>query len=247
MLERLSGLSVYNAGIGRYGPVEYQIVLEETLRLLPRIVVVGFYPANDVWEAFRTVYVDERSPPFAPLRPGSEREFLEKREERGPRFARLRHHDSEQLAAIWAKADFTVLRAMAADRLGEDVLPSAAPADDRSALRLWLSAHSSTYGLLRESWHVLSALWRAAKGDPAPKAYAESFEESAKRPKRLAWDRDPRFRTVFHNPVYDLLAVDVGELRVREGTRVTRQIFREIRDRLAAEHIGLVVALIPSK
>lgn len=225
VLERLTGHCVYNAGISGYGPPEYQIVLEEAMRLRPRTVVVGLYLGNDIWEAFRTVYVDKR----------------------GPRFAHLQNQDPEQLAAIQAKTDFASLRATAAQLRGEDVLASFARPPGRSVLRSWVSAHSSTYGLLREIRHTLDALWKGVKDDSPPEVYVESFDESAKHPQRLGWDGDARFKTVFLNPAYDLMAVDRDDLRVRDGLRITQEILREMSERLATEHISFIVAVIPSK
>jgi lysophospholipase L1-like esterase len=225
VLERLAGLKVYNAGIGGYAPVEYQVVLDETLRLQPRAVVLALYLGNDLMETFLTVYLDDR----------------------GPRFARLQNQDPGQLAEIRAQANFALLRKTATELRGEAVLAPVASTDHRSELRAWLSAHSSVYGLLREAWHVGADLWRRAKGETAQTVYLESFEESAGRPLRLAWEGDRRFRTVFVNPALDLLSIDLDELRVREGLRITQQILLEMRDRLSHEQVGFVVAVIPTK
>lgn len=59
-LEALSGRSIYNAGVGGYGPCEYKQVLNELLVLRPRIVVVGLYLGNDIANAFTSVYYDDR-------------------------------------------------------------------------------------------------------------------------------------------------------------------------------------------
>lgn len=52
-LARFSGLSVYNAGVGAYGPVEYvKVVLDYASRLRPSDIVVGIYLGNDLWDAW---------------------------------------------------------------------------------------------------------------------------------------------------------------------------------------------------
>lgn len=51
-LARISGLSVYNMGLGAYGPRQYEILVREYApRLQPRIVVVGVYMGNDLYDA----------------------------------------------------------------------------------------------------------------------------------------------------------------------------------------------------
>jgi len=55
-LARLSGRSVYNMGRGGYGPVQYYVLTSEALALSPRLLVIGFYLGNDIYDAYRTTY-----------------------------------------------------------------------------------------------------------------------------------------------------------------------------------------------
>ncbi len=55
-LGRVSGLSVYNMGLGYYGTVEYWVLVEEALKLSPDIVLIGLYLGNDIWGAYYSVY-----------------------------------------------------------------------------------------------------------------------------------------------------------------------------------------------
>ncbi len=58
LLER----DVYNGGIGGYGPCEYATVLDRLQALSPEIVIVGVHPGNDLADAYRAAYQDERCP-----------------------------------------------------------------------------------------------------------------------------------------------------------------------------------------
>lgn len=49
----LSGRSVYNFGIGGYGPIHYAILFDEALKLKPRDIVVGLYLPNDLNDIVR--------------------------------------------------------------------------------------------------------------------------------------------------------------------------------------------------
>jgi lysophospholipase L1-like esterase len=65
-LQRLSGKSVYNLGLGGYGPVEYLYLLENNaVQLNPSTIIVGFYFGNDLMDAF---YLTYRRPHWKHLR-----------------------------------------------------------------------------------------------------------------------------------------------------------------------------------
>lgn len=56
VLAELSGASVYQMALGGYGPVQYAALLEDALALSPKVVVVGFYFGNDVFDAYDAAY-----------------------------------------------------------------------------------------------------------------------------------------------------------------------------------------------
>jgi lysophospholipase L1-like esterase len=55
-LSTISGRSVYNMALGGFGPVQYRILIPEALRLSPKIIVVGFYLGNDIYDAYKMAY-----------------------------------------------------------------------------------------------------------------------------------------------------------------------------------------------
>jgi len=59
-LQQTIGWTVYNAGVGGYGPCEHLIVLRELMDLEPRVVVVALYLGNDISDAYTSVYLEER-------------------------------------------------------------------------------------------------------------------------------------------------------------------------------------------
>ena len=58
-LGSLSGLSVYNMGVGSYGPGQYLMLTDQALQLAPQIIVVGLYPGNDLYDAYNLAYRNE--------------------------------------------------------------------------------------------------------------------------------------------------------------------------------------------
>jgi len=55
-LEHVLGVSVYNGGIGGYGPCEYEKILDELIVVRPRLVLLGLYVGNDLSDAYRSSY-----------------------------------------------------------------------------------------------------------------------------------------------------------------------------------------------
>ena len=55
-LQALTGRTTYNMAIGGWGPFECLEVLAEALEHQPRVVVLGFYLGNDLFDAFRMAY-----------------------------------------------------------------------------------------------------------------------------------------------------------------------------------------------
>jgi lysophospholipase L1-like esterase len=61
-LRTLSGRTVYNGGVGGYGPCEYERVAEELLVLKPELVIVALNVTNDIADAYRSVVLERRCP-----------------------------------------------------------------------------------------------------------------------------------------------------------------------------------------
>jgi len=59
-LQRITGRTVYNMGMPGYGPVQYLWLLEHrALTLHPRVIVVGYYAGNDLYDAYVMAYCYE--------------------------------------------------------------------------------------------------------------------------------------------------------------------------------------------
>lgn len=56
VLSALTGRSVYNMGLGGYGPNQYQHLLQQALQLKPRLVLCGLYMGDDFENAFLITY-----------------------------------------------------------------------------------------------------------------------------------------------------------------------------------------------
>jgi lysophospholipase L1-like esterase len=64
-LERLSGRPVYNMAVGGYGPVQYWMLTEKAVGFAPKVIIVGLYFGNDIYDAYALAYSNDN---YAELR-----------------------------------------------------------------------------------------------------------------------------------------------------------------------------------
>lgn len=55
-LAKRSGRTVYNMGVGGYGPVQYLTLTDKATQLSPKIIVIGLYFGNDLYDAYLLTY-----------------------------------------------------------------------------------------------------------------------------------------------------------------------------------------------
>ncbi|HEV7799392.1 MAG TPA: hypothetical protein VGO73_14635 [Pyrinomonadaceae bacterium] len=55
-LAKISGRSVYNMGLGGFGPVQYRVLTPQALRFSPQVIVVAVYLGNDIYDAYHMTY-----------------------------------------------------------------------------------------------------------------------------------------------------------------------------------------------
>ena len=64
-LAKLSQRSVYNMSVGGYGPVQYWRLTEKAFSFSPKVIIVGLYFGNDLYDAYSLTYENDR---YADLR-----------------------------------------------------------------------------------------------------------------------------------------------------------------------------------
>jgi hypothetical protein len=192
-LGRLTGQSVYNLGMGGYGPNQFYYLLQtKALRLKPQVVVCDLYMGDAFDDAFRVTYELDH---WAYLRrlPGVKLEF-----EMG---------DTQGPPPTWNRR-----------------------------MRQWLSQHSVVYQIL---FHA-SFLGRlqgdvqitdAHKSDPLITTLSVP---------------DKNVLEAFH-PKYYLTGLDQEKQSVREGMRITFELFKQMNELCHQNHVRFVVVVIPTK
>ena len=67
VLGKISRRTVYNMGMGAYGPLQYWALTDKAISLSPKVIVIGLYLGNDLYDAYSLaygsdVYTDLREP-----------------------------------------------------------------------------------------------------------------------------------------------------------------------------------------
>src|ERR1043166_1793444 len=59
-LEKIVQRPVYNMSVGGYGPVQYWQLIPKAVSLSPKVIVVGLYFGNDLYDAYSLTYANEK-------------------------------------------------------------------------------------------------------------------------------------------------------------------------------------------
>jgi lysophospholipase L1-like esterase len=205
-LAQRSGRTVYNMGIGGYGPVQYLALIDKAMQLSPKIIVIGLYLGNDIYDAYSLAYQNDA---YAFLRQSDAADKL------------LPDTVEPKAAARWA----------ALQNFHNTYGRSP------SGWSYWLRGHSAIGRLLTRTglwdrdvdvWYEIGAAWAQAEPDQGA-VYKNTYS-----------------RTVL-TPAYRLTGLDLDEVPIVEGVRLTKDILRRIKRKTDQEKVELLVLYIPTK
>ena len=218
VLETLTGRSVYNMGLGGYGPVHSLLLWDEAITLKPDVIIEGIYSGNDLYDSFSMIY------------------------KRG-NFPELKTDDKNLLDAISQAEEFEPLN----ERVAKIYRRGRTRSKSYTSLKSWLSENSKVYGLLRRTQYELSRI-RKSNEPPSSvedewqkaKSFAARYSEYA----QLFSGKSSR--TVFTSD-YRLTALNLDDPRIREGQRVSLEAIRQMHQLAIRDGIRFIVLLIPTK
>ena len=205
-LSRLSGRSVYNMGMGGFGPVQYQVMIPQALRLSPKIIVAGLYLGNDVYDAYHMAY----------------------------------QYDAHRSLRSNAAGDLSV------DTVGdkanalwneEKQFHNTFGRTSFSGWSFWLREHLAIGRVLNRTH-----LWPGSQDVD----YEIDKRWARAHPDRGAFCEWPGRETVF-TTAYRLAGEDLDEPRIAEGLRISRELLAQMQTDTAANHVKLIVLLLPTK
>lgn len=207
-LGQLSKRSVYTMALGGYGAVQYWVLAGRALKFSPKILVVGLYLGNDIYDAYQIVYSNER---YAALRRDEATSRELSQDTVAPR-AKGFWDEEKNFHYSFGRSTF-------------------------SGWSLWLRQHTAIGRLLNSR-----GLWPGASDVEyeIDKAWAQTHPENG----AVYEDRD--VGTVL-TPAYRLTALDLGEPRIAEGLRLTRDLISRIKERASTANAQVLILLIPTK
>ncbi len=218
VLAELSGRSVYNMGLGGYGPVHSLLLWEEALAFQPEVVIEAIYAGNDLHDAFSLVY-------------------------HGGQLPELKTGDVNQRQMILQEEQAIPIH----QQIGKTYHRGKTKSALRLAVKAWFIEHSRVVGLLRRAQLELSR-WRKADEQPLDRDERWQREEAfaAKHAGYARAFSTGSARTIF-TPEYRLVALNRDDPRIREGERIILEAIRRMHGMAARDGIRFVVLLIPTK
>ncbi len=223
--------TVYQMGVGGYGPAQYALLLDEALALKPKIIIALFDDADDIYESYKFVYrigefkrttLDPVLDSWATLKDVSAQEALTRAEVIDPALVRQKYLDCRKPVEV-PDPHLQVVHDVVAS-------PPLAPLTNEG---MWQRAMAF---LTRHS-----ALIKGVRKRLVPTASAEDVWS-----KLCPSYRDQKLTTDF-NPGYRILVLDDTDPRIVEGERIALLGYRLIAQRCRPPQCFFYVMMIPTK
>ena len=213
----LSGLTIYNMGLGGWGPVEYLHILDDALALNPRTIVLGFYLGNDLADCFRTVYLRKQ---YTDLADPALADAVAQAEARRPYFDPV-------TGAFPSRSDNRLM-------------------DGRVQHGYWrplMSKRCKLFGFARSVKNFGAAQFGFGASEDD---WARASRWARTRSDRYRAFDGGRFRTVLAPP-YRHSAIDPADPRNRAGLHIALEAIRRCANRCRQEGVDFVVVVLPTK
>ncbi len=112
-------------------------------------------------------------------------------------------------------------------------------------IRYWIRLHSQLYALFGDATRVFRERIGVAKTMAEKHAQFEQFAKDHP-DTAYVYTNDLRIKALL-SPAYRLEAVNLNELRTKEGWRITQENFRSIKQQFSAAGVPLILVYIPTK
>ena len=227
-LSLISGKTTYSMAIPGEGPTRSEVLIDNVIKLEPKLVVEAFYSGNDLFDCYNMVYEGLQLPQHMTADDDVKSRIDEA-------------NQAELLSDKIAPLFNAYIGRFNVERVEKGREPTPAESS-RSRTYLWsirrfLSDHSRIYGLGRAGKQLLQTrlqTWdRLCEQAEASQGLWEAIESE-------------HWRTVFV-PEYRLCGLDLSDPRIKEGHRIALESILATNDRLRQEGSRLLVLLIPTK
>ena len=223
--------TVYQMGVGGYGPAQYALLLVEALALKPKVIISLFDDADDIYESYKFVYrigdfkrstLDPVLDSWVTLTDVNAQEALTRAEAIDPELVRQKYLDCRKPVEVPDPRLQVVHDVLA--------LPPLSPLTNEGMWQRTLAF------LIRHS-----ALINVVRKHLVPTASAEDVWS-----KLCHGYRDQKLTTLF-NPGYRILVLDDTDPRIVEGERIALLAFQYIAQRCKLPQCAFYVMMIPTK
>jgi hypothetical protein len=227
--------TVYQMGVGGYGPAQYALLLDEAMAFEPQVIIAAYDYGDDIYDSYRAVYTIKDFKRFTldtPLYSSfaltnvKSQQALTRAEAIDPGLLRRKYLDCGKPVEV---PDHRL-------QVVHDILasPPLAPLRDEGMLpraMAFLADHSALIKVLRKR------LFPTAEAHPN----AEDIW-----PKLCIRYRDQKLTTLF-SPGYRLLLLDDTDPRIVEGERIALLAYRVMAQRCGPPQCSFYVMMIPTK
>lgn len=221
-LHDFTGQSVYNLSMSGWGPVQYLSIVDQALRLRPRIFAVGLHLGNDIFDSYTQTYEAEIG---APLRDPAVTPLMNELQANPPQSFSLDE----------------------ASRIAQEAKGAANTAVH--PLRAFIANHSKLYALARGFRYLLLGydlgfqIWTTEFRDDY---WLRLKQLAAKFPDQMIALETENARTIL-GAHYRIAAIDLDDARIAEGMEVSLRVLERMQERCREEDVTLLVALLPTK
>ena len=227
-----TGRSVYNISFGGWGPTQSEVLIDQTVLLQPKLVIVGFYSGNDLYDCYHMTYFRKSTKYRTPDSTLAEQ---------------LNALDKHQTIAELAKINILRIKQL-------NHYPGAAPPATElfgwnfMDVRKTLSQHCRLYGLARGIKNIssISPTSPANNSLTTDQQWRRLLDKAAHSGGKWEVVQTDTTRTIL-TPEFRLVGVNMSDPRIAEGHRIALASLMEIQRKLKQQRIAYVVALIPSK
>ena len=213
------GVSAYNMAFGGFGPVEYYLLGPEAMEKRPRVIVVGIYSGNDLFDAFQRAVLTPRAPELLDGEQLTREQLLALDSEHQP------------LGSAWAAAR-EMRRGWWKTTRDQYLQP--------------LEEHSKLWGLVRAVERVLTQKRMGIRGDSVREDFAAYAQKVAHLPTEQYFPvRGPHVATIL-TPLGRSTVMTLQDPRLAVGARITLRAIAGLRD-LCRDDCTVIAILIPTK
>ena len=220
-LAQISGVTSYTMAYGGYGPVHSLLLWDEVTQLEPKLVIEAMYSGNDLFEAFKLVYYQNKAP-------------------------ELKSTDPALVQAINKAESIETIK----DEIDGVYWMGSPPVQWQPSgprMRQIISQHCRLYGLLRAVKLAAERTVNAEPTDPDFQTDWQANKQSALSNSGycVAFEYDS-FKTVM-NPLCRSYSVNLDDPRIAEGHRIALRANRHMAMKAQKAGIQYLVVLIPTK